>query len=195
MANPNAPFGFRPVRHLNGAPFSEPPQLCFVAAAESNNLFIGDIVTIAGVGGSDPTYGVASVTKGGAATVPLGVIVGCDPVLGGLTPNLNITYRPASTAQYVYVVTDPTLIMEVQANGSIAAANMTKNISLTTATAGSTTTGVSGMQVDTATIATTNTLVFKIIGKSTLPNNAFGTNVVVEVAYNIHQYFGSTAGV
>lgn len=193
MANPNAAFGFRPVRHANGAPFSTPPQLMYLAAGEANNIFIGDLVKLAG--DADALYGVATVTKVAAGNTPVGVVVGFDAVLGGLTPNLNITYRPASTAQYVYVVTDPSLVFEVQTSGSLTSVDVGLNADLTVATAGSTTTGVSGMQLDATTKATTNTLGFHIIGKSTLPNNAFGTNVVMEVQYNLHAYGLSTAGV
>jgi hypothetical protein len=70
------------------------------------------------------------------------------------------------------------MVYEVQYAGtSVAAATITANVGLNgqfTTTAGSTTTGASGMQLDSAGLATTNTLPLKIVGFPNRPDNIPG---------------------
>lgn len=192
--NVNAPFGFRPVKHLDGSPFNSAGQLCYVPSSDGTALFVGDVVKLAT--GVETTYGVPTVTAAGATDVPYGVVVGADPVLGVSTPNLYISYRPASTAQYVYVVNMTDAIFAVQLSGASAAADIGKNASLTAATGGSTVSGLSGMKLDSTTIATTNTLQFHILDVYNSSGNVLGNNYCIyEVVPNIHALAYSTAGV
>jgi hypothetical protein len=193
MANSNTPFGFRPVRHLNGSPYNGQFEYFYLASGESNNVFIGDVVKLAG--SADTTYGYATVTVATAGDVPVGVVVGFDVSLGitaAAGPDLNITYRPASTAMYVMVATAPDLVFEVQA-ASVAATDVGSNIDLDVGSGGNTATGVSSYSA--SGVATTDTVGFHIKSKSTRPNNAFGAYCVIEVTYNLHAYATSTAGV
>ena len=87
-------------------------------------------------------------------------------------------YRRASTDRYLLVADDPTLIYEVQYAGtSVAAATITANVGLNgqfTTTAGSTTSGSSGMQLDSTGLAATATLPLKIVGFPSRPDNVPG---------------------
>jgi hypothetical protein len=76
----------------------------------------------------------------------------------------------------------------VQASGSVVQANIGKNADPTASTTGSTTTGVSAGTLDSASIAKTAALTFKIVGLSNQSDNAFGTYAVVVVKLNQHQY-------
>lgn len=197
MANPNNAFGFKPVKHLNGSPFNGAGQLCFIPSSDSNATFTGDVVKLLLPAAADPLgYGVPQVTVAGATDVPYGVVMGADPVLGGLTPNLNINYRLASVGQYVYVANASDTIFAVQLNGASAAADIGKNANLATGS-GSTVSGLSGYVLNSASIATTNTLQWHILGLSLYPQgNALGSNFAVyEVVANIHALAFSTAGV
>ena len=80
----------------------------------------------------------------------------------------------------------------IQNDGTSAVANYGKNADVVVA-AGSTTTGVSAMELDTSTIATTAALNLKIIGLWSAPDNAVGANAVVVVKINEHLY--GSAGV
>lgn len=197
MANPNNPFGFKPVKHLDGSPFNGAAQLAFIPSSDANATFVGDVVKLLLPAAADPlAYGVPQVTVAGASDVPYGVVVGADPVLGGLTPNLYVSYRLASVGQYVYVVNMTDAIFAVQLSGASSAADIGKNASLVTG-AGSTTSGLSGYKLDSTTIATTNTLQFHILAASLIPQgNTLGSNFCVyEVVANTHALAFSTAGV
>jgi hypothetical protein len=74
-----------------------------------------------------------------------GVVVGFAPNPDNLTQKHN----PASTERVVYVADDPNLEFEIQADGAIPAASMGLNAVLIATHSGSTTTGLSGMELDT----------------------------------------------
>lgn len=190
MANTNAPFGFDPYKHVTGAPFNGQGQLCYLAAGESNNIFIGDLVTPAG--SADTVTGAPTVQLSAAGDKIAGAVIGFD-VSAGVTPNLNIAYRPASTAMYCYVATAPDIIYRVQASGTTSATDVGLNISLKTGT-GSTVTNRSGFTVDSTTATTTNTTGFHIMRAVNAPNNTLGQYVVLEVLPNVHAYAPNTAG-
>jgi hypothetical protein len=87
-------------------------------------------------------------------------------------------YIVASTARYAWVVDDYTTIFEVQessTNSYTSASNngINKLIDIA-ATAGSTTTGVSGFTVDGSTVATTNKP-FRILRLTQKPDNFLST--------------------
>lgn len=188
MANANTPFGLRPVRHRNGAPYNGAATRYFVPASDSTALFLGDPVILAGSADADGVATVARATAAGGAYV-LGVVVGVDPVDGaGAGGRDSTTYRAASTARYVYVADDPDLLFEIQEDavgGALAAADVGLNADLVAGT-GSTITGLSAFQLDTSTKATTNTLQLRIHGFKVAPDNEIGANAKVLVSINLH---------
>ena len=120
MANVSRPRGLSPVGTLTGAPYNEQGQLFAVANDATNTYAIGDIVTSST--GSDAN-GIAYVTKMTADTsLPLGVIVGIRPVdpgvsLQGLNVDLTKLYLSQSSGlRYIYVITDPNVVYEIQAD-------------------------------------------------------------------------------
>jgi hypothetical protein len=145
---------------------------------------VGDAVKLAG--DARAASGAPTVTRCGATDIPVGVVVGIlfsgvgnevtnVPAVNDLnTP----VYRRASTDRYLLVADDPTLIYEVQYAGtSVAAATITANVGQNgqfTTTAGSTTSGSSGMQLDSTGLATTATLPLKIVGFPQRPDNVPG---------------------
>lgn len=175
--------GFRPVKTVTGAPWNGQANLYFMASGDSTVVMVGDAVKLAG--DARAATGAPTVTRCGATDIPVGIVVGIAfEGVGDLTnmPPVNDLntpiYRRASTDRYVYVCDDPNVIYEVQYAGtSVAAATITANVGLNgqfTTTAGSTTTGSSGMQLDSTGLATTATLPLKIVGFPNRPDNIPG---------------------
>lgn len=98
------------------------------------------------------------------------------------------TASTAATDIVAYVTLDPTIVYEIQANGSIAVTDIGKQADFTTITAGSTVTGLSALMLDTATLTDSGNASLRIIGLSPGPDNAFGDNfTIVEVQVSEHQ--------
>lgn len=201
MPNTSKISGFRPVKHVTGAPYNGQANIYFVQASDSTALFVGDPVVL---DGSASTTGIPSVTKAAAAGPVIGVVVGIvntklDPVTGAITAgSISLDtpqYRPASTAQFVLVADAPDLIYEAElCTGSNASytylvADVGLNVSHTTV-AGSTTTGVSAAAADMSTKATTATLPFKLIGTVQRPDNESitGSSTAVKGLFKINAH-------
>lgn len=207
MANADTPFGLRPVRHVDGRPYNGAFRAYYVPASYGTALFVGDAViksgtanttdvAMPGVGkmppGSLPAITAATVGSGNRIT---GVIVGfaASPNLG-----LNYTYNPASTERVAYVVDDPSVLFEIQADGAIAATSIGLNAVLIATHSGSTVTGLSGMELDTTSAAPATTAAFQlnIVEYSTSPENEYNSiwNKVL-VRINNHTEVNAAAGV
>ena len=157
MANNDTRFGLRPIRHRNGAAYNGAFSAYYVPSTYATALFIGDVVTKTGTAntanvsapgagdfviGSLPEVNKTAAGDGNAIT---GVIVGFAPD----PDNLGRIYNPASTERVVYVADDPDLVFEVQADGAIPATSIGLNAVLIYTHAGSTTSGLSGAELDT----------------------------------------------
>ena len=176
--------GFRPVKTITGAPYNGQGNVYFLPASDSSVVMVGDAVKL--LGDARAATGVPTVTRVSAATdIPIGVVVGIlFTGVGDLTnmPPVNDLntpiYRRASTDRYVLVCDDPNIVYETQYAGtSVAAATITANVGQNgqfVVTAGSTTSGSSGMQIDSAGLATTATLPLKIVGFPNRPDNIPG---------------------
>lgn len=187
MANTNAPTGFKPVRYKSGAPYNGAANVYYVPSSDSNALYIGDPVIMAGSADANGVPSVTIATAGSSAFVT-GTVVGFIP-----SPTFTTKYKPASTAAYVLVADDPQLLFEVQEDavgGALAAADVGLNADMVSGS-GSTVTGLSGWQLDTSTKATTNTLQLRIEGFVQRPNNEIGANAKVLVRFNMHQGVGA----
>lgn len=87
-----------------------------------------------------------------------------------------------------YVTLDPSIVYEIQANGSVAVTDIGKQADYTAITGGSFTTGLSGMMLDIATLTDTGNAQLRIIDLSPGPDNAFGDNfTIVQVQVSEHQ--------
>lgn len=190
MANADTPMGLKPIRHINGAPYNGAYREYYVPATYATALFVGDPVVITGTSNTSAIAGNApgtlpEINKSGEGTKISGVIVGFAPDPDGLER----IYNPASTERIVYVADDPDLVFEIQEDsdgGALAATSVGLNAPLEFATSGSTTTGLSGVELDSSGAATTNTLNFKIMRLVNRVDNAIGTNAKWEVIANLH---------
>ena len=193
MANVNAVTGLSPVGTVTGAPFNEQGYLYAIANDASNTYAIGDIVKSA-VG--NDANGVALVTKAAATDVPLGVIVSIRVAnpgvsLAGTNIDLGKLYITLSSGSYsyVYVVTDPNVVFQVQANASADA--KVGSTAVPTITANQTTLSQSSplsATYVTADASATAASMFQIVGMFQEPTNTPGAYNNLLVVFNKHQY-------
>lgn len=216
MANVNAPFGLKPVKHFGGAAWNQQTTLYYIASSDTFQYGIGDVVISAATG--DLTTGASGVTlaaaRGAVTTGNIrGVIVGMGTavatpggnLIGAFDPNnLNVVNIPATKTQayYVWVVDDPTVVFECQADsGTLASTSLNKNIGYTnTASTSSLTTAGGVLQsatvLTTASAATTQALPLKVVGAPNAVDNDLTTGYArFYVMINQHELMGNTAGV
>jgi hypothetical protein len=208
MANTSRIFGFKPVKHVTGAPYNGGGNIYQIPSTDANNTFVGDPVIF---DGNASAGGVATVKKAAAGAAVLGVITGFinvkqDPVAGTLTSGSialdTPQYRVASTAQYCLVEDAPDVVYEVeQTTGGSAYTYLLADVGLNADAyyggTGSTTTGTSAVSLDMATKAATATLQFKILGTVQRPDNSSvsGTDTAVHVLAKINNStFGNGTG-
>lgn len=193
MANNNAPFGLRPRKYLNGAPYNGQCREYFVTGSVGA-IFIGDPVMLAG---SANTAEFAGNQPGSLATVIPALDGDADPIVGVCVGVKAVTrdsvpYREDSTDRIIEVADDPNIIFEVQADagGTALAATDVGAYAVLQAAAGSTVTGMSGWALDTAVTAVNNdpSYQLQIMGFSNDVRNEIGAYARVEVIINNHAY-------
>jgi hypothetical protein len=186
MANTSRVNGFRPVKHLNGSPYNGQFNLYTIPATDGTAVFVGDLVKLAG--SADATGAYATVERAAAGNPVIGAVVGFVPDYSNL--NAAGQYRVASTLRYVMVADSPDLIFECESDNGGAALAITDvgRAADILVGAGSTTTGQSGMQLDSSTAATnTSTFPLKIMGFSPRVDNEIGNYAKALVMINAHQ--------
>lgn len=213
MANVNAPFGLRPVKHIGGANWNQQVTMYHVPYTDTNAYYIGDLVVStaggdASTGASDVTLAVNTNRSTPFSSGNLrGVVVGIGTavstpggnLVGAFDPNnLQNIYAPASKSYdyYLYVVDDPTVIFEAQSDsGTIATSSYNKNIEfLPTAPTGIKQTS-SGVLVS-ASANTTQAFPLKLIGGPSRPDNDLTLGYATfYVTINQHELGNNTAGV
>ena len=204
MANANVPRGLIPARHFDGSVWNGSANVYYVPSSYATALYIGDPVDI--ISGSNDANGVPAVKLGTVGSPIIGSVVGIvnagEPIITVLQSSP--VYHPASTAQYILVTDDPTVLYEVQDDGSsqATAPNLwaSKNANLVSGT-GSTVTSYSGWQMAASTVATTSTLDLKIMRPlnqvdNTVSNTANGSpNAKWLVKLNNYRFANQTAGI
>ena len=186
MANTDKAFGFRPIGNLS-ATGAQKQYGYEIADNQAGTIFQGDLVAL--------SAGFITRFLPATHTAAVGVFNGCnyiDPTTGKPTfknfypGSVNIT----SGKIVADVVDDPNQLFLVQCDAGFVAANVGNNADVV-GTGGSTTSGISTMELNSSTLATTAALNLKVVGLYNDVNNEFGTNAVVVVKINEHVY-GST---
>lgn len=187
MANVDRVNGARPVKHLDGSPYNGAVNRYCIPASDGTAVFIGDFVKS---GGSADANGVPTVIAAAAGDALRGVVVGIVPDTAD-----SLIYRAASTLRYVLVADAPDLVFEIQEDsvgGALAVTDVGENADIVVA-AGSTSTGTSGMELDSSTHATTSAQL-RILGLRQRADNEIGVNAKWLVSINEHE-LKSTTGV
>jgi hypothetical protein len=196
MPNGNAPTGLNPVRDLYSRPYNGGVNHYAVPASDATAIFIGDPVKLVGTSSTINSQSMPDVALAATTDVIVGVVVGF--LAADRDSSL---YRVASTQRIAIVADDPAAMFEIQdlSTGTpLTIADIGLNVSFAAGAGGSTFTGLSGIVLDNATEATTNTLALKIVG---FPNRADNDAANAEaskklyVRINRHQYVNQVAGV
>lgn len=183
MANVDRPNGARVVGTISGSPWQAAVKE-YVTDASHAAIYTGDLVQMTADGYID-VYAAGE-------TQMIGVCVGVRPASAGRTNLVTDNFLASSTptlhpggftaanavGDVVQVCIAPDAIYEMQEDSdtaNIAIAGIGLNIEIING-GGSTTTGTSGMELDSDSGATTNTLPLRIMGPVDRPDNAIGTN-------------------
>ena len=174
MATTAAPYGLKPVKRADGMAYAgATSQYLIDPAGEATNLFNGQVVHI----GADGYIALSTATgaDGGTNAFPtgttltgsLGVFVGCEYVNDQGQPTF-AQYYPSGTSNggaiRAYVVDDPNVLFQVQADGAMDQSDIGANTFFAAAqstSTGRTATGNSTSAVDATT--KTTTAAFRIV--------------------------------
>ena len=185
MANQDAAFGFRAVRHLSGG--TPRTEEYLIASGLTKVIYTGSPVMAVSTG---------VITLGTVSAVQhLGVFNGCfytDPTTS--KPTWKAYYPGSITASDIVanVYADPQIIFEGQHDDTATLANNTHANHDYVGTGGSTINGQSSAEIDTSTYTTTGSGTFVQIGTSKDPDNqdltAANSNAYVVSNTGEHKY-------
>ena len=199
MASTAAPYGLRAVNLIGGQPYAGSTRQLKIASGYASNLFNGQIVSIVAAGT------VELVTTNGDDSTPfpagtIGVFVGCSYTDPNTKQKLFAQYWPTGTVAddaVAYVVDDPDVVFQAQADGSLDQTALGSNAHLAavqSSSTGSTVTGNSTSALDAA-VATTSGFAFRIVDFVDAPDSAVGdafTDVLVKFNPDAHSYLNKT---
>ena len=202
MANTSRINGFKPVKHITGAPYNGQTNIYEVPIGEAVPVFVGDLVKLSDSNATS-MYPAVEAVVGASAQIAAGPILGAvvgivnvkqDPITGVMSGGSialdTPVYRPASTKQFVLVADSPDLIYEAEADASVAFASSGLNVGVgASAHTNSLLTGNSPMYVYSTTAPDgTSTRPLQIVGLVNRPDNEVGANSKVYVRINVQSY-------
>jgi len=178
MSTTSQPFGLRPAYSPSGI---VRPTAYSITSGYTSNILQNQPVKI----GADGTIEAAAIGERFIGTFQGVEFTDTD---GRRRVSNKWTASTAATNIVAYVTLDPTLVYEIQANGSIAVEDIGSQADFTTITAGSTTTGLSALMLNTGTLTNSGNASMRIIDLAPGPDNAFGDNyTIVQVQISEHQ--------
>ena len=182
MANLDAAFGLNPVGKIGSGP-SQKMNEYKIASNETNAIFQGDMV--------QPDSG--NIQQAGTGTTNIGVFWGCkydDATTNKPTFKNNSVAGGNGAIADAFVYDDPYQVFEVQGDSGTASAQadimQTADVVVGT---GSTTTGISGMELDASDIGTgANLMIIGFCGNSDRNQIDAAGHAVYNVLINEHLY-------
>lgn len=185
MSSTLAPQGLVPVYHPSGT-IRVDNQVDGVASGYTTALYTGTPVKRT----TDGTL----VAVGTGADTAIGVFQGCQ--FTASSKRFVLPYFPASQtydagSMIAYYTSDPQIVYEGQANGSVAATAIGEGMNLGDASQGSTYTGFSTQSLAATTTGST-AATFQLLGLAPYPDNAWG-DAYTKVRVKISTYQGQVA--
>ena len=180
MSTTSQPFGLRPAYSPSGV---IRPTAYTIASAYGANLLQNQPVK----SGADGTLQAAAIGPGDRF---IGSFQGVEFTDSDGRRRVSNKWTASTTATEIvaYATLDPSVVFEIQANGSVAVSDIGSQADVTTITAGSTTTGLSAVMLDTATLTNSGNAMLRIINIAPGPDNAAGDSfTVVQVQVAEHQ--------
>lgn len=190
MANTSIINGLIPIGTQSGADYHGKLRRVAFLASDNTATFIGDLIKLSGSASPDGT--AVSVAQSAAGDASVGVLVALDvlnPSSLGESALSTANYRRASTLRYGYAAFGSDVLYSCQEDsvgGALAVTDAADNINVIVGS-GNTITGLSGMQLDSSTADTSNTLQLRLHGIDTSLGNAIGTNCRWIVSINLDQ--------
>lgn len=200
MSNPQAPFGFRPVRRLDGAQPNYKQTTRYIAYNYGTKIAFGDPVA---------TLSSGYIGAGVPGAQILGIFRGCKyydpsqnktvwlnnwpaPTTLSAPSGFNPQYGDSGANVEAYIFDDPNMVFEVQAGNStttaITIANVGYNADFLNQSQGNSA-GISTALLRQDTIATTSTFPFRIVGVSQkIGNDNSSPYNTVDVIMNNQDY-------
>lgn len=194
----NAPFGFQPIRTVDGGAIRT-TQYRVAVSGNTHGIFIGDFVRL------NPS-GLGVIRVSGNAAPDTRVLGACTAVYDtNMKPMTHSQptrgpFLPASTAGYVDVADSASITYIIQGDGSAAESIVGQFVTLTAASLGNTATGISVMQVRVAS-ADTSTKFLQVVGVSPNEERGLGsvnnqdawgnTSIDLEVRVALHNFLTS----
>lgn len=209
MANISNPNGFVPLRALNGGDWKGMVKTYYVPSSDGTAIYVGDVVKFNGATGAagltifghncEGLRQVIRVATGTSGQDIAGVVVGFSP-----DPDAPMNkHRAASTNRLVRVCPVEGVIFECQEDAAgtpIAGASIGLAFTFTT-TAGSATTGISAMALDSSETSNTATFPLKLLALVPRVGNALNVDGAgtdpgrFEVMFNTSYFAPNIAGV
>lgn len=187
MSATSAPFGLRPAYHPSGLDRAQ-GLANIIESGYAQNILKGQAVKLAAATGY--------VVRADATDALYGVFDGVEWT--DTTGRRRVSnYWPTGTAYQTgsliaYIWTDPQVVYEIQANGSIAQTAIGAEFDLSSPYAGSTTTGLSQALMDTTAASANTSKVLRVIDLAPYPGNAWGdAYTIVRVQIAKFQYNGT----
>jgi hypothetical protein len=183
MSSTNAPFGLRVAYHPSGT--IRPAYPMALASGYTPSLYQGTPVTITG--------GKLALATAGAGNRVAGAFQGVEYIDATGKPNYSTFWPAAQTTRgavdaTAYIMKDPWVVYEIQANGSVAQTNVGNQAAFSASPgSGSTSTGLSSATLDAATLSSSTANQMRVVGISPGADNAFGDAfTVVQVQISQH---------
>ena len=198
MATTASPYGLVPVKNADGSPYCGARDAFLLdPAGVAQNIGYGSVVILKDgfvqlsvkTGSANDTNNFAAVANGGA----LGVFVGCEYINAQGQLIFDQHYPTGTLNATAYVVTDPGVTFQAQADAPVAQALLGRNTFFASTPGAtdsiSTSTGKSVLAVDATAVDTTAG--FKIVGFSDRGESEVGdlfTDVLIKFNNNYHAF-------
>lgn len=204
MANVDAPFGFKPIRYISGAPYNGAVNPYWIKNTQNNGVFIGDPVIVQGTantaqidvpGGTFVPGSLPEVLKtaAGDGNTSTGVIVSFAP-----DPTaLENVHRVDSTERVCYVCDDPDVVFLMQGDSAavIAVTDVSNNADFIKTHEGSAITGLSAMEVDSGTQSADASNQLIVLRLANIPGNDLtAVHAIWEVMLSNHSMRNAGGG-
>lgn len=203
MTTTSTPYGLVYAGKLGASPAVSPARWYKMKQNDSGKIYNGDPVIIINTGTDRGLIQRCNTTLTATTTTTsgtfLGVFIGCrytNPSTG--QPTWQNWYPGSINAADLYaeVIDDPLALFKIQADGAVAQTRVGCNAALIQTAVGNDTTGISGLQLQASSLATTNTLPLRVVDFGQAPNNAVGdtyTEVIVRLNTHLHLTATGTA--
>lgn len=187
MSASATPFGLQPAFHPSGT--IRPTQYT-ITSGYASNILQGQPVKIVPSSTGEGTIAAAAI-----GDRFIGSFIGAAYVDANGSYQFVNKWTASTTGTNIvcWVSSDPSIVYSIQADDTLTVADIGKQYDFGTITAGSTTTGLSAVSLDVASVATNASL--QVVGLTPGPDNAWGDAYpIVQVRVSEHQFVADVAG-